>query len=207
MRGRVGALLATTFSVLFGFLAIWFAPMLLLLALVAGFRGSGGDSSVAAALAVLFGVLLFFGGAALAIWFVLRYSLAIPVLILEKIGVWSSLLRSASLTKGHRGRIFLLWLLMLVITYAGVLLFQVPFLVVAAMLYKSGNSPLWFRALTNIFGGIAGILTGPLYLIGAALIYYDIRVRKEALDIQLMMAGIPQETSRSADAPPGLPAS
>jgi hypothetical protein len=207
VRGRVGALMAVTFSILLGVIVVWIGPVLLLFALVFALSGSGGGGSVAAAIGALFGVLLFFGGGALAVWVLLRYSLAIPVLILEKIGVWASLRRSARLTSGHRGRIFLLWLLMVVITYAGVLLFQVPFLVAASLVYKSGNSPLWFRALVNLTGGIGGILTGPLYLIGVSLFYYDIRVRKEALDIQLMLDGLPREAAGSADAPPALPAS
>jgi len=33
-------------------------------------------------------------------------------------------------------------------------------------------------------------LTGPLATIGIALIYYDERVRKEAFDLQLMMASL-----------------
>jgi hypothetical protein len=200
VRGRIGALMAVTFLVLLGFIVVWFGPMLLTSTLLFGLAGSGTAGTVAAMLAALFGVLFFFGGGALAVWFVLRYSLAIPVLILEKIGIWSSLRRSANLTAGFRGRIFLLWLLMVVITYAGVLLFQGPFLIATAAFYKSGDTPLWFRALSTTLGGLGGILTGPLYLIGAALIYYDIRVRKEALDIQLMMAGMP-EVSRGPTGP------
>ena len=37
---------------------------------------------------------------------------------------------------------------------------------------------------------VAGALSSPLPTIAMSLVYYDERVRKEAFDLQLMMAGI-----------------
>jgi hypothetical protein len=42
----------------------------------------------------------------------------------------------------------------------------------------------------SLSGFVAGCLTGPLATIGMSLVYYDERVRKEAFDLQLMMAGL-----------------
>lgn len=52
-----------------------------------------------------------------------------------------------------------------------------------------------------VAGFIAGVLTGPLATIAMSLVYYDERVRKEAFDLQLMMAALdgPQAGAASAD--------
>jgi hypothetical protein len=44
--------------------------------------------------------------------------------------------------------------------------------------------------LNSLVGFVAGSLTAPLATIGIALVYYDERVRKEAFDLQLMMASL-----------------
>ena len=38
--------------------------------------------------------------------------------------------------------------------------------------------------------GSAGTFTGPIMIIGLALAYYDLRIRKEALDLQMMFESI-----------------
>jgi hypothetical protein len=44
--------------------------------------------------------------------------------------------------------------------------------------------------LTYLAGFVAGSITGPLATIGLSLLYYDERVRKEAFDLQLMLASL-----------------
>jgi len=46
-----------------------------------------------------------------------------------------------------------------------------------------------------VLGGTASMFSGPIMIIGLALMYYDLRIRKEALDLQIML--------ESLDAPSG----
>jgi len=40
-------------------------------------------------------------------------------------------------------------------------------------------------------GTIGHTLTAPIMVIGVAVLYYDFRVRKEALDLQVMISALP----------------
>ncbi len=64
----------------------------------------------------------------LALRWWLRWSLAIPVAVLEGHGVRASMRRSKALTKGSRGRILLVYLLMLALTWIVSTVIQLPFL-------------------------------------------------------------------------------
>ncbi len=46
---------------------------------------------------------------------------------------------------------------------------------------------MWMMGIGSITGALGGALAAPLIMIGLVLLYYDIRVRKEAFDLQLMM--------------------
>ena len=63
----------------------------------------------------------------LAIWLVLRYGVAVPALLLENLGVRRALKRSAVLTKGYKGRLFLIGFLMTLIAAVSALVLKVPF--------------------------------------------------------------------------------
>jgi hypothetical protein len=47
---------------------------------------------------------------------------------------------------------------------------------------------LVFMGLMQVGAAIAGILVIPVVTIAGAILYYDLRVRKEAFDLQVMMA-------------------
>jgi hypothetical protein len=46
--------------------------------------------------------------------------------------------------------------------------------------------PLW-QSLAQVGGTIASTLTTPFLLIATSVFYFDLRVRKEAFDLQFMM--------------------
>ena len=48
---------------------------------------------------------------------------------------------------------------------------------------------LW-TVLGQVGSLLGGILVAPVHTIGFALFYYDLRVRKEAFDLQMMMQAI-----------------
>ena len=130
------------------------------------------------------------------------WSLSVPVKVLENKSATDAMSRSSDLTKGDRGRIFVIWLLFIVLSIGISFLFQWPVELLArvgsrAALIRSGAG--WqVASLAAAF--VSECLVGPLATIAFALVYYDERVRKEAFDLQLMM------TTLDAATLPGSPA-
>jgi glycerophosphoryl diester phosphodiesterase family protein len=133
---------------------------------------------------------LFIAGAALAVWFFLRYGCSVPAMLLENLKAGAALKRSVALTKGNTGRIFLVGLLMALVTWTVAAILQGPFFVALLLMAAKthGQPPLWLTAGMNIAGGVGHALTGSLLMIGLVLLYYDIRGRKEGSHLQLLMA-------------------
>jgi len=134
-------------------------------------------------------VLLIVPGIILA----LMWALTIPVAVLEDKGLRDSVERSAELTKGHRGRVFLIYLLFVVLFYAVYLAWQIPILAAIGFAVRSSHNPmppLWMLLAIPIGTFLTQCVVGPLMTIALSLMYYDERVRKEAFDLQHMMASL-----------------
>jgi hypothetical protein len=120
----------------------------------------------------------------------LRWSLAVPAKVLEDRGVRDAMSRSSELTKGNRGRIFVIGILLAVLAIGVTLLMQWPILVWAGVAGRSAlrHAPLGFQVASDVAEFISTCLVGPLGTIAFSLVYYDERVRKEGFDLQLMMS-------------------
>jgi hypothetical protein len=111
----------------------------------------------------------------------------IPAGLLENLGPRAALERSFRLTKGFAGRAFVICLLYAVLLYAAIMLFMMPFAVVAGV---SARNPVMFHfwmSIAQVGNFVAGVLINPILTIATAVFYYDLRVRKEAFDVQYMM--------------------
>jgi Membrane domain of glycerophosphoryl diester phosphodiesterase len=158
----------------------------------------------------LFGVSLLSGFAIIAgcilllfpgIYVACRLSTCIPASLLENLGPRDSLERSFTLTKDNAGRSFVIYLLYLSILYGSLLLFAFPFSIAAVLSAKNPGMISTWMALSQFGTSIATILVTPIVTIATTVFYYDLRVRKEAFDIQMMMN--PNEAV--APAPNALP--
>lgn len=134
----------------------------------------------------------------------LRYALAVPACVVENIKARQAIRRSIELSKGSRGRIFLLGLLVISIQIGLVLVTQAAFFVVG---FKNhGVLSAGIRALQQVVAFVTNTFIGPVYATGLTLFYYDQRVRKEGYDIERMMdaAGLtaPVVAPQSAAEPP-----
>lgn len=171
LRGELGSL----FGVLFlNSLLVFGAPLVCFITAFLGFSP---------ALLLLGFILLIFPG----FYFACRVLVCVPATLLENIGPRSSLERSFALTKGNVGRAFAIYVLYFVLKYAAAGLLAWPF---AFGIISSQKDPAMFRmwlSLTQVGSFIAGVLVGPVLTIAAAVYYYDLRVRKEAFDLQFMM--------------------
>lgn len=145
---------------------------------------------VAAIVAGLSAFVVVAGAFALVVFLMLRYGVSLPALILENVKAQQAMKRSVVLTKGRRGQIFLIGVLTTIISYIAVLVFQGPFWVASLIMAEQGSVPFWLNSMAAVATGLGGAVTGPLLMIALVVFYYDLRVRKEAFDLQLMMEAL-----------------
>ena len=130
--------------------------------------------------------LIFFGMLSVGYGLIayIRNSLGVAASVVENLKVRATMRRSKRLTEGHKGRIFLLLLLLYVLSIvaAG---FQMPF---AVLLVKSqGVQRIATEGLSLLIAFVTNSLIGPVGAIAFCLFYIDERVRKEGFDIETMM--------------------
>jgi hypothetical protein len=156
----------------------------------------------------LFGVVILNGLATIAgyilliipgIYITCRLIVCVPSAVIEDLGPRDSLERSYHLTKDSAGRAFLILLLYFVLAIAGAALTTWPF---AAAIVMARNNPamvLVWTELMQVGAAITTILVVPILTIASSILYFDLRVRKEALDLQMMMkpaaAGVPMASA------------
>ena len=136
-----------------------------------------------------FGLLMFLAETALfgvIVWLILSYAMGMAVCVVEKKTAWQSLMRSWSLSKGTRGRIFVLGLLVYAIRMLLGILLGFP-LFAFAIKHPGHPLPLGLTALAQLAGFVINTLIGPMYSTGLTLFYYDQRVRREGFDVEWMM--------------------
>jgi hypothetical protein len=180
-RPRVGSLLLATLLVLF----LSFAPVLVLgLLLLVAFVASA-PAGVYAVVGVLGGLV----AVVLVIWFSTMLSLVTPVVVLEAAGPGQAVARSWQLVRHSFWRVFAILLLagLIVAITAGIL--QIPFTVIGAVM-DSRNGGLSIGAtIIGAIGAIAaGAITRPITAGVTVLLYVDMRMRKEGLDLALRTA-------------------
>ena len=146
---------------------------------------------------LIVGIPLILGGILVGTYLYIRLSLAPCALVLEKVGIGTSLRRSWLLVKGDWWRIFGITLLTVVVATFVSLVIQVPF----ELLGYGGVSGLTgdgdvlsTRTLiaSSIGGVIASTLVDPFTAGVRALLYVDRRMRAEGLDVALTAAADPR---------------
>ena len=135
---------------------------------------------------LLFGLLLI-AGLVYATLMGLRYSLSVPACVVEDVKARQAMRRSIELSKGARGRIFLLALLVVAVQMGLGLITQLVFVVDAFK--HHGELPATIRALQQVVAFFTNTFVGPIYATGFTLFYYDQRIRKEGFDIEWLMQG------------------
>jgi hypothetical protein len=126
----------------------------------------------------------------------LRWSLVVPAAVLEHVGIRLAMARSVDLTTGQRGRIFVVYVLFVVLTMVFTSIWQVPVMVAVFTAGKAGP-PLWTQIVTQVGSFVTGSVASPLMTIAIALMYYDARVRKEAFDLEHMLSQLDQPAGAS----------
>ncbi|WP_128381607.1 glycerophosphoryl diester phosphodiesterase membrane domain-containing protein [Streptomyces cavernae] len=133
-----------------------------------------------------------------AVWLMIRFSLASPALMLEKQGVFKSMARSAKLVRGSWWRVCGIQLLAAIIANVVASIIVIPFTFAAAALSGdtmtgflssgTGNVGWTFLIVSGIGSVVGSMLTFPINAGVTVLLYIDQRIRREALDLDLARA-------------------
>ncbi|MCO7274337.1 DUF7544 domain-containing protein [Cellulosimicrobium cellulans] len=167
------------FSLLLGL--AWAVAVALVVLLVAlGFAATTG-------LGVVLLVVALPGLLVLAVWVGTRTGLVPPALALEGQPFWATVRRSWLLTRGSFWRLFGIYLLAYVAMYVVVQIVVSPFSIVSTFLLAAGQG---FVANALLALGVALSTIVMTLFLGSvvALLYIDVRMRREGLDVELAAA-------------------
>jgi len=132
-------------------------------------------------------VFLFIPGIILAV----GLALAIPAVVLEPRSPSAALSRSWELTRGSRWRVFGLGLTLLVLLYIPVIAITG---LVAVILPQAAGERFGPASLSTIsaiaIGGVVQMFIYPLFYCVLTVTYYDLRVRKEGFDLELLASAL-----------------
>lgn len=199
-RGRIGALLALALLYLAAVLLGMAALVLIAWGLISAL-GPGG---------IALTVVLAMGTAVAATWMGAKVLVAPAVLVVENLGVFAAIARSWNLTTHHWWRTFgTAFLAQLIVgTITGVIAVPVGF--VANMISvlvtphptaaQALTQALWVQAVSMVVSGLLGAVALAFESGVLALIYVDLRMRKEGFDVVLMKE---HETGSNPDGIPG----
>ena len=177
-------------------------------ALLARQLGAGGQ--------LLLGVLMFLFFVLVVsyvIWMLLRLCLSFPVTVVEQLSATDSLKRASMLSSGTRGRIFVLYLLGMVLGWVLAVGVAVPAFIGLALIPSlkgpQHSETLGMAMMFVSYGSTFAVqaFTKPVYAIALTLFYFDQRIRKEGFDIEWMMhqAGMVAPPAPEPETIPWLP--
>jgi Membrane domain of glycerophosphoryl diester phosphodiesterase len=133
------------------------------------------------------------------IWLSVKLCMAFPAVIFERAGPFRSIGRSWTLTRGNWWRVFgtlvVVFLIAMVVNFA---LGAVLGIVAAG---SDSISEVAFAVLNTVITLLTYMLTYPLWAAVMTVIYYDLRVRNEGFDLQLLAQGVGADTSRFESSP------
>jgi len=150
---------------------------------------------IAAALAnqgILWALVVFAGIVATA-FLGCSWLVAPVVVVVEKMGPIAALGRAWRLSSGNRWRIFGIQVLLFILNLVLSLLIGGIFGGIAATSTQSGPAgQLGLSVVQSLVNLASTIIWAPVEWIAFTVLYYDLRVRKEAFDLQLAAEALPQ---------------
>ncbi|NQT21506.1 MAG: hypothetical protein HQ592_17510 [Planctomycetes bacterium] len=133
-------------------------------------------------------VLLTFMGLALCIvpgiLLMALFYLTTPAIILEDLGAIKGMSRSRSLTAGNFGKVLGLALIVLLIVFVVSIFFQLIGGVISFIAVP--NNEFAAQLIVQVFSLFAQVIAAPIGGISSILLYYDLRIRKEAFDLEML---------------------
>jgi hypothetical protein len=136
-----------------------------------------------------------------------KWCVTFPAIVSERAGPFSAMGRSWELTRGHWWRTF--GTLLVLVLISAVLWFLVVAGLGGLIASDENMSEVTYAVLSTALTIILLAVLYPLVASIITVIYYDLRVRNEGFDLQLLAQGVGADMSRFESAPerPGAPAS
>ena len=153
-------------------------------------------------LTLIHGVIVLLGLAACivpGVWLYVAWSVAVPVLLIEGPRGFQALRRSFDLVRRRwwpTAGILILANLLVTAIAAGIGFLSLP------LLFAGRDNEFVYDLASAVFGAAASVLTIPFVAAVVAVIYFDLRVRKEGFDLQLMAQRIGAPTGAVSPAVP-----
>lgn len=154
------------------------------------------------------GLLILLAAVALiipGIYMMCRLCVGVPAALIEDRGPRESLSRSFELTRDFAGRAFVIYLLYFAVAFGITALLTMPLSIV--IVFTATQNPemtRWLLALQQVVSTIGNVLVTPILLIATSVFYFDLRVRKEAFDLQFMLDPTSERTTRSQGEVPSI---
>jgi hypothetical protein len=137
--------------------------------------------------------------APLLVWLSVKWSVTTPVIVAERAGPFRAMRRSWQLTRNHWWRTLATLLVLGLITL--VLWVALVVSVTAALNGLESISEFALATLDTVFIVIVLVLIYPLIAAILTVMYFDMRVRNEGFDLQLLARGVGADISRFEQAP------
>ena len=127
-------------------------------------------------------------GIPVAVYFGVCWMLSFQTFVLERQGVRSALSRSRALIRGHWWRVLGIAILVGILGWVVGFVISIPALVLggASVFLPEGFGKAIITVLAALVNIVSDVFVTPIWFCGAVLLYYDLRVRKEGFDLELM---------------------
>jgi len=142
------------------------------------------------------------------LWMLLRICLSFSAAVVEQLGAWAALKRATSLSVGTRGRMLVLYLLCMALSWIVSMALTAPVVIVISLIPQM-NTPQHEQTMGALFlfllygaSFVSQAFTKPVSAIAMILFYYDQRIRKEGFDIEWMMREAGMEREPAPPSPP-----
>ncbi|WP_431872066.1 glycerophosphoryl diester phosphodiesterase membrane domain-containing protein [Nocardiopsis eucommiae] len=189
VRGRVGAIIALAFiklaiQIAIGVVASIAFFIALFIGLIAGFGMADPVAGLIIGLLIMFVAAVAVGVPTLWVWIRLYY--AMPLVVLERLGPGQAIARSWRLSQGAWWRTFGYWLLSGVIVLVVNMLLAGPLGIALPFLFEVDTfGPILAGTVNYVVTVLIYAVTQPFLAGVTTLLYIDLRMRREGLDLQL----------------------
>ena len=155
---------------------------------------------------ILIPVLILFGlaGGCAAFYLMLRLALLEVSIVVERKGIGHAVTRAWTMMPGNMVKCFLLYLIAWVVTGVVTWVCTSPTQgIIMANAATGGHASQAVLILHTVIGAISSTALAPVLSIVTILLYYDIRIRKEGFDLELLASELDARTA--AWSAPALP--
>jgi hypothetical protein len=189
-RGRIGALIGWSFAIS----GVTMVAIIVVVAVVSLLIALGG--AVGIVVGVLFAVLASLAALVLTVWLSTKLQFVPSALVLEHLSLRDSIVRSWRLTRGSFWRVFGITILVALIVNVATNIVTTPVSFVAGIIggltAPTGDptAEIMSTGILTLVSFAIGLLAGALGAVvqsaNSALLYLDLRMRREGLDLELI---------------------